>query len=256
MNRLAPLPERPHLDLLHVARRLHRHRLVSCSLGSIEDDVLGQRRVGDVCGADIAAIYHHYVRSGDLTALEPVVAHNSMDVVSMFALVGLYGEPLEHIACAASSALETDVRVASGCLVPTDLAAFAQVTRRAGDLERALVFADASIERGGGALGFKARADVAKARGDKAAALVDYERALRDAEAIEDVLPARAPLAFREASFRDPIARRAVSAGACETTVAPVLRLELAKLYEHHARSFDKALAALARGTSELPAGE
>lgn len=214
MNRLKPLPERPHLDLLHIARRLHKHRVSSCALARVEDEVLGQGRVDDVCGADIVAIYHHYVRARDLAALEPVVQHNRLDVVSMAALVSLYGEPLDTWATS---------------LHATDIAAASRVAKRAGDLDRALAFAEVSVERGGGADGHRARGDVARARGDKAAALSDYERALADLETVP-------------ASATEP---------GKPTEPAAELRLELAKLYEHHARAFDKALATLSQGTTE-----
>ena len=45
MNRMpTDLRDRPHLDLLHPARRLWRHRLGSCALGSLEGSLLGLRR--------------------------------------------------------------------------------------------------------------------------------------------------------------------------------------------------------------------
>ncbi|MBK8940845.1 MAG: ribonuclease H-like domain-containing protein [Polyangiaceae bacterium] len=209
MNRVGALPSRPHLDLLHVVRRLHKHRLGSCSLARVEERVLGQGRVDDVAGADIAAIYFHYARTGDLAALEPVVHHNSLDVVSMFALVSLYSEPLD----AWGESLDA-----------ADLSAASSVLRRAKDLDRALAFAEVGVERGAGAAGRRALAEVKKARGDKAAALLDYERALEELGDAGD-----------------------------EAGLGHAVRLELAKLYEHHARAFDKALAALALGTTEAP---
>ena len=212
LNRVAPLAERPHLDLLHVARRLHKHRLASCSLQTLESLILGRERVGDVAGADIAAIYHHYLRSGDEGSLNPIVEHNALDVISMFALVGLYGEPLEQWG--------------DGGLVlaPSDLSAAAKVARRARDLDRALVFAERSVTRGAGAVGHQARADVAKARGDKASALLAYEAALALATAAD-----------------------------AESLLALSLRHELAKLYEHHARAYERAIAVVAQGTTEAP---
>lgn len=213
LNRVRKLIEPPHLDLLHVARRLHKHRLETCALVALEERLLGRERVGDVSGADIAAIYHHYLRSGDEASLAPIIEHNALDVISMFALVGLYGEPLEH-------------GVTEGALDPSDISAAAQVARRGGDLDRAGAFARASVDRGAGAVGHRALADVAKARGDKALALAEYERALELAREAPDEL-----------------------AG-----VAEGLRLELAKLYEHHARSYERAIAVVAEGTAEQPA--
>ncbi|NUO50083.1 MAG: hypothetical protein HOV80_14605 [Polyangiaceae bacterium] len=213
LNRVPKLPEPPHLDLVHVARRLHKHRLETCALVSLEERLLGRQRVGDVSGADIAAIYHHYLRSGDEASLAPIIEHNALDVISMFALVGLYGEPLDH-------------GWADGALAPSDISAAAQVARRGGDLDRASEFARASVDRGAGALGHRALADVAKARGDKALALAEYERALELARKAPEDLGA----------------------------VAEAVRLELAKLYEHHARSYERAIAVVAEGTAEQPA--
>ncbi|MEZ4311248.1 MAG: ribonuclease H-like domain-containing protein [Polyangiaceae bacterium] len=93
MNRMAKPKEPPHLDLLHVARRVHKHRLTSCTLSAIENEVLGRGRVGDVAGMDIVEAYAHFLRSGDEAALHGVVTHNEHDVLAMVALLGLYGEP-------------------------------------------------------------------------------------------------------------------------------------------------------------------
>ncbi len=210
MTRVGALPDRPHLDLLHVVRRLHKHRLGGCSLGRVEDLVLGRERVGDVSGADIALVYAHYLRTRDLSVLGPVVEHNRLDVVSMISLVGMYGEPLEAWAGAGSP-----MGAHAG-----DLAAAATVARRAGDLDRALALADLGVSRGGGARALSVRGDVLRARGDKARALADYEAALEST------------------AFGDEDG-------------AESLRLTLAKLYEHHARAYEKALRVIADGTRE-----
>jgi hypothetical protein len=156
MNRLPPPPEPPHLDLVHVARRVHRTRLKTRTLIALEHDVLGRVRIGDVAGGDIVAAYAHFLRTGDDAALIGVVEHNAADVLAMVALVGLYGEPL-------------------GSLDPIDLADVASTLKRAGALDRAAELADAAVERGGGPAARRARGDIAKARGDKVRALADYE---------------------------------------------------------------------------------
>jgi uncharacterized protein len=195
MNALEPPPERDHLDLLHLARRVHRHRTWSKSLGVLEREVLRFRRGPDIAGEEVAERYRHFMRSGDEQGLQAVVDHNEHDVLSLLALVGLYGEPLRS-------------------LPATELASVARVMRRAGALERAENVASLALERGAGAIGLRARADIAKARGDKEQALADFE--------------------------------------ALAATVAdPTVRLELAKLYEHYRRDPDRALAMVDRGTSE-----
>lgn len=77
----------PHLDLLHPARRIWKHRLGSCSLGALEQAVLGVRREGDIPGALIPDLYFRYLRDGDHRPLLPVLAHNAADIVSLLALL-------------------------------------------------------------------------------------------------------------------------------------------------------------------------
>lgn len=195
MNRAPPLPERPHLDLLHVARRLHRKRLGACRLITLESAVLGFGRGPDIEGGDVAARYGHFLRTGDESALLAVVEHNAWDVVSMAALVGLYGEPIELLA-------------------PEDLVGLCRTLRRAGDLEGAAAAADAAVLRGAGVGARRARGEVAKARGDRARALLEFEAA---APELDD----------------------------------PALRLELAKLYEHFVKAPLLALSCVLAGTGE-----
>ncbi|MEZ4258623.1 MAG: ribonuclease H-like domain-containing protein [Polyangiaceae bacterium] len=194
----ADWPAEPsHLDLLHVARRLHKARGISCNLTGIEREVLGFCREDDVPSGEVSACYLHFLRTGDASALLGVVEHNTWDVITMAALVGLYGEPLE------GSQLE-----------PDDLVGVARTLRRAGELDAARAAAEAAVGGGGGPESLRARAEIAKARGDRGAALSDYE-------------------AFA-AQVDDPRAR-----------------LELAKLYEHYMRAPGRALAVLEAGTSE-----
>ena len=156
MNRLPEPPRRAHLDLLHVARRLHRARVGSCTLRSVEAEVLGFERDRDIDGADVAPRYGHYLRTGDESVLTSVVEHNSWDVVSMAALVGLYGEPL-------------------GTLHKDDLVGLARTYRRARAFEQAGIAAELAVSRGAGPEGLRIRGQIAKARGDRQRALTDFE---------------------------------------------------------------------------------
>jgi len=156
MNRLPPLPARPHLDLLHVARRLHRERLGSCNLKRLERDVLGFERGPDLDGSEVAAVYGHFLRSADTSGMAAVVAHNLWDVASMLALVGLYGQRLPPLA-------------------GVDLAGLARTLHRAGASREAERTADAACESGGGVDALRVRAQLAKARGDVASATRDHE---------------------------------------------------------------------------------
>jgi uncharacterized protein YprB with RNaseH-like and TPR domain len=155
-----PLPaEPPHLDLVHVARRLHRPRGIECRLVSIERDILGFERHDDVPSGEVSACYLHFLRTGETRALLGVIEHNAWDVVAMAALVGLYGEPLEGTQLDAA-----------------DLVGLARTLHRAGEGERALDAVTRAVDAGVGAESLRARAEIAKARGDKARALVDFER--------------------------------------------------------------------------------
>jgi uncharacterized protein YprB with RNaseH-like and TPR domain len=161
MNRLPPLPERPHLDLLHVGRRLHRARLGACRLTSLEREVLGFVRGEDIDGAEVPGRYTHYLRTGDQECLRLVVVHNAWDLVSMAALVGLYGEPLT-------------------ALHRQDLVGLARILKRAGALDQALVAAETALEAGVGPAALRARGEIAKARGDRAQALADFAALIQE----------------------------------------------------------------------------
>lgn len=195
MNRRAKFADRAHLDLLHVARRLHKSRLGVCRLISLESDVLGFERGPDIAGIDIAPRYAHFLRTGDESALEQVVEHNAWDVVSMAALVGLYGEPFD-------------------LLHEQDLVGLARTLKRARAFDEAERAASVALERGAGPEARRAHGEIAKARGDRAQALAHFEAYAAE---VDD----------------------------------PRVRLELAKLYEHHVREPGSALGWAAQGTSE-----
>lgn len=196
MNRLEEPRLPPHLDLLHVARRLHKDRLGQCRLVSLESGVLGfERGEDDIPGAEIPPLYSHYLRTGDGAVLWPVVEHNAWDVMTMAALTGLYGEPFE-------------------ALHAEDLVGVARTLRRAGALEQADRAAERAVERGAGPRALFVRGQIAKARGDKNRALADFERLSAE---IDDAR----------------------------------VRLELAKLYEHHVKQPLKALDMVQLGTGE-----
>jgi uncharacterized protein len=195
MNRRPKLPDRAHLDLLHIARRLHKTRLGACRLISLESDVLGFVRGPDIAGIDIAPRYAHFLRSGDDSVLEDVIEHNAWDVVSMAALVALYGEPFE-------------------LLHERDLVGLARTFKRARAFDEAERAATVALARGAGPEARRAHGEIAKARGDRAQALVHFEAFAAE---VDD----------------------------------PAVRLELAKLYEHHVRAPISALGWLEQGTGE-----
>ncbi len=86
-NRIGDLVDRPHIDLLHPARRLWRRRIGSCSLSSLEQKILKLKRSQeDVPGWMIPGLYMDYLRSGDATELLRVFYHNRLDMLSMVVL--------------------------------------------------------------------------------------------------------------------------------------------------------------------------
>lgn len=75
-----------HLDLVHASRRFWKKRLRNCSLGSIERNILGIERVGDIPGDEIPRRYLDYLRQRDARPLEPVFYHHRMDILSLVTL--------------------------------------------------------------------------------------------------------------------------------------------------------------------------
>jgi hypothetical protein len=85
-----------HIDLLHLARRLYRDQLPSRTLGSLEVALLDlQRSEEEVPGWLIPQLYFDYLRTGDARPMRSVLYHNSMDVISMAALLSHFGHLLE-----------------------------------------------------------------------------------------------------------------------------------------------------------------
>ncbi len=76
-----------HYDLLPLSRRLWRHRLASCSLVSLEENILGLRRSGDIPGYEIPQRYFDFLQTGRGALLQDIVEHNFLDIVSMAALL-------------------------------------------------------------------------------------------------------------------------------------------------------------------------
>jgi len=83
-----PLADVFHMDLLHIARRLWKSHLSSCSLGDIEHHLLGVIRSSlDVPGWKVASHYFDYLQNGDPAPLSSVFYHNEVDVISLIILL-------------------------------------------------------------------------------------------------------------------------------------------------------------------------
>jgi len=78
--------ELPHLDLLHAARRVWKHRLKDCSLGNLEYEIINVRRDNDIPSYLIPHLYFEYLRTKDLQPLKKVFYHNEIDILSLVTL--------------------------------------------------------------------------------------------------------------------------------------------------------------------------
>ncbi|MFT3712845.1 MAG: ribonuclease H-like domain-containing protein [Archangium sp.] len=165
MNRMAPPPELPHVDLLHCARRVFRHHLEELTLNSLERRVLDVRRVGDLSGAHIPAAWFDYLRTGRVGTLARVLTHNERDVRSMVDLV--------HRLTAAWCERHP--------LLPATALGLANVACRCGDEARALRFlARAALGETAGAAA-SLEAEVHRRQGRFAEAVEALQRALAHA---------------------------------------------------------------------------
>ena len=82
------------LDLLYLARRFWRRLLANCRLTTIEQEVLGERRVDDVPGWMVPDIYFDSLRRGALGRLPAVFRHNELDVIALARLLGVVSDIL------------------------------------------------------------------------------------------------------------------------------------------------------------------
>lgn len=76
-----------HLDLIIPARRVWKRRLTRCSLARLEEQVLLSPRAHDLPGSEAPARYFAFLKNGDFTPLEEVIAHNRQDIVSLSTLL-------------------------------------------------------------------------------------------------------------------------------------------------------------------------
>lgn len=199
----------PHLDLLHPARRVWKHRLRSCSLGTLEAEILGVSRDVDVPSALIPELYFRYLRDGDHRPLLPVLAHNQADIVSLLALLIHIGSLLNVGSRDHDSAFAANLRGADR---------YGLATLHAG-------------------------------LGQDAASITAYRAALADPTLKPPLRRAARlalALALKRARRWDealPVWRDAIKAEARRKNPDPWAHIELAKYYEHIARDYAAALA-------------
>ena len=97
MNRMQDSPELFNLDLLSPTRRAWKMRIESCRLSNVEQRILGLAREKDLPGAQVPQRYFDYLKTGDLSLVEDIIAHNRQDILSLGLLLdkllGVYAAP-------------------------------------------------------------------------------------------------------------------------------------------------------------------
>ena len=96
----------------------------SCSLTALERSQLGFHRVGDVPGFEIPVRYFQYLRTGDARAVEAVLEHNRLDLISLAAV--------------SARALGLVAGGPEACRDACEQAALGRLYERAGDVDRAM----------------------------------------------------------------------------------------------------------------------
>jgi len=76
-----------HVDVLHASRRRWKEELPDCRLQTLEWEVVGLHRTGDIPSAEIPEVYHAYAASGDPEELHGVLHHGRVDVVTTASLL-------------------------------------------------------------------------------------------------------------------------------------------------------------------------
>ena len=89
--------DKPHIDLLQIARRLWKRRLGKCNLGRLEELILGRPREEDLPGSLVPQRYFEYLKTGQEMLLEDILTHNAQDIASLCVLLthiaGMYDHP-------------------------------------------------------------------------------------------------------------------------------------------------------------------
>ena len=97
MNRMDPeCLELPHIDLLHIARRVWKLRLKKCNLSRLEELILGMPRTDDLPGSEAPQRYFSFLKTGRFELLTDVLEHNEQDIASLCVLLNHMAWLYEH----------------------------------------------------------------------------------------------------------------------------------------------------------------
>ncbi|MCL2243842.1 MAG: ribonuclease H-like domain-containing protein [Treponema sp.] len=86
MNGIKP-PEYTHADLLHPARRLWKNIITDCSQSSIETQILGLDRKGDMPGSLAPDIWFEFLKTGGTDWLMGICDHNIRDITGLASIL-------------------------------------------------------------------------------------------------------------------------------------------------------------------------
>ena len=73
----------PHLELMYFAKNLWKDDLPNCQLQTIERELFGIEREGDVPGQYIPNYYNTYLSERNIGPIVPIIEHNRQDIVSL-----------------------------------------------------------------------------------------------------------------------------------------------------------------------------
>jgi hypothetical protein len=82
-NRVDANLDLPHLDLMYFAKNLWKEQLPNCQLQTIEKELFGIEREGDVPGQYIPDYYNTYLNEKNIGPIVPIIEHNRQDIVSL-----------------------------------------------------------------------------------------------------------------------------------------------------------------------------
>lgn len=80
------LPSFGHFDLYHAAKRLWKHRLNKMKLSTVEEEVLGVKRIDDIPGFLAPMIYFDFVENKEPEGMLGILKHNELDILSLITL--------------------------------------------------------------------------------------------------------------------------------------------------------------------------
>ncbi len=219
MHRLRPdVLDMPHIDLLHLARRVYKRRLKRCSLSDMEENVLDLFRESDLPGALVPEYWFRYLKTGEEALLDEILKHNRQDIASLAHLLKVLADAYSG---PEQLSFELDRLSVGKAMEKLGETGRAKAYYRAAERHSEALIALARIHRRAGSVeeAIKALESASRMDGDRILAMTElsklYEHRLRDCaaalewadKAIAESLPADiAPLLHR----RDRLCRKII----------------------------------------------